>query len=180
MAVVTVVTAGDVSGVFADRCDAVMTRTASPDNLSVVDRKSRNPRVWCMAIFADNAGKNVVRILARRIGTVVAARAVACDVDVVKVRRQPACCRMAVAAVVAAGDMRWGFSCCDDTVVAGAASTYYLCVVYRVSGYPDIGVMAVFADIGCQNVCQVLAGRFNAIVATGAFTSDTDVIEIRG
>ena len=87
MAVVTVITAGDVSGVFADRCDAVMTGTAGPDNLSVIDGKCRNPCVWCMAIFADNAGKNVAGILACRIGTVVAARAVACDVDVVKVRR---------------------------------------------------------------------------------------------
>ena len=87
---------------------------------------------------------------------------------------------MAVAAVVAAGDMRWRLSYCDDTVVAGAASTYYLGVIYGVSGYPDIGVMAVFADIGCQNVCQVLAGRFNAIVAADAIASDIDVIEIRG
>lgn len=87
---------------------------------------------------------------------------------------------MAVAAVVAAGDMRWRLSCRDDTVVAGAASTDYLCVVNSVSGDPDIGVMAVFADIGCQNVCQVLAGRFNAVVTADAVASDTDVIEIRG
>ena len=87
---------------------------------------------------------------------------------------------MAVAAVVAAGDMRWCLSCRGDTVVAGAASTDYLCVVYGVSGNPDIGVMAVFADVGCHDVCQVLAGRFNAVVTANAIASDADMIEIRG
>ena len=87
MAVVAVDTAGDVSGVFADRCDAVMTGTAGPDDLGVIDGKCRDPCVGCMAIFTDNAGLNVVRSLARRIGTVMAARAVTCDVDVVEVRR---------------------------------------------------------------------------------------------
>ena len=86
MAVVAVVTAGDVSGVFADRRDPIMARSAGPDNLSVIDGKSRDPCIGRMAIFADSAGKNVVRSLARCVGTVMAACTVACDVDVVKVR----------------------------------------------------------------------------------------------
>ena len=40
-----------------------------------------------MAIFADNTGKNMVGVLAGRIRTVVAARTIACDIDVVKVCR---------------------------------------------------------------------------------------------
>ena len=43
-----------------------------------------------MAIFADDAGENMVGILARCVRAVVAARTIACDVDVVKVCGQPA------------------------------------------------------------------------------------------
>lgn len=49
-------------------------------------------------------------MLAGRIGAVVATEAIVGDVDVIKVRRNPRDCRVAVVAVVAAGDMRWVFA----------------------------------------------------------------------
>jgi len=85
--VITIIAAGDMRWVFANGYHTVMTRATSSNNLSVVNRKCRNPGVRCMAIFADNTGKNMVGVLARCIRTVVAARTIACDIDVIKVRR---------------------------------------------------------------------------------------------
>ena len=87
---------------------------------------------------------------------------------------------MTVVAIIAAGDMRRVLACRNDTVVAGAAGANNLSVVHRVSRYPNIRVVAVFANIRCLNVRQVLAGRLNAIVATRAIAGDAYVIEIRG
>ena len=90
VAVIAVNTTGDMRWVLANGNHTVMTRATSPNNLSVVDSKGRDPGVWCMAIFADDTGKNMVGILARCVCAVVAARTIACDVDVVKVCGQPA------------------------------------------------------------------------------------------
>ena len=87
VAVVTVVTAGNMRRMFADRYHTVMAGAAGADDLSVVNRIRRNPGIRCMAIFADDTGKNMVGVLARCIRTVVAARTIACDIDVVKVCR---------------------------------------------------------------------------------------------
>lgn len=92
MAVIAIIAAGDMRWVFANGYHTVMTRAAGPNNLSVVDSKSRNPGIRRMAIFADNAGKNMVGILARCVSTVMAACTIAGDVDVVEIRRQPASC----------------------------------------------------------------------------------------
>ena len=86
MAVVAIIAAGDMRWMLANGYHTIMTRAASPNNLSVVDSKGRNPGVRCMAIFAYNAGKNMVGILTRCVCAVVATRAISCDVDVVKVR----------------------------------------------------------------------------------------------
>ncbi len=87
VAVIAVIAAGDMRWVFANGYHTVMARATSPNNLSVVYRKCWNPGIRCMAIFADNTGKNMVDVLARCIRTVVAARTIACDIDVVKVCR---------------------------------------------------------------------------------------------
>ena len=90
MAVIAIIATGDMRWVFANGYHTVMTRAASSNNLSVVDTKGRNPGVRRMAIFADNAGENMVSVLPRCVSAVVAARTIPCDVDVVKVRGQPA------------------------------------------------------------------------------------------
>ena len=86
VAVIAVNTTGDMRWVLANGNHTVMTRATSPNNLSVVDSKGRNPGVRRMAVFADNAGENMVGVLPRRVSAVVAARTISCDVDVVKVR----------------------------------------------------------------------------------------------
>ena len=87
VAVVAIVAAGNMRRMLANRYYTVMAGAAGADDLRMVNRKCRNPGVWCMAIFADNTGKNMVGVLAGCIRTVVAARTIASDIDVVKVCR---------------------------------------------------------------------------------------------
>ena len=65
-------------------------------------------------------------------------------------------------------------------IVAGTTGAKNLRVVNREGWCPDIGVVAVLADICCQYVCRVLAGRFDTVMAAGAVASDSDVIEVSG
>ena len=51
----------------------------------MIDSKGRNPGVRRVAIFADNAGENMVGILARCVSAIVATRTISDDVDVVKI-----------------------------------------------------------------------------------------------
>jgi len=53
-------------------------------------------------------------------------------------------------------------------------------VVDPVGWYPDIGCMAILADVGGLDVSRVLARGIGAVVATGAIACDVDVIEIGG
>ena len=87
VAVVAIVAAGNMRRMLANRYYTVMAGAAGADDLRMVNRKCRNPGVWCMAIFADNTGKNMVGVLAGRVCTVVTARTITCDIDVVKVCR---------------------------------------------------------------------------------------------
>jgi len=116
--------------------------------------------------------------LANGIGAVVATHAVVHDVDVVEVGWQPGNCRMAVVAIIAAGDMGWVFAGRYDAVMTGAARTNDLRMVDGVNRYPDVGCMAVLADIGCLNMCEVFACSVNSVMAAGAITRDIYVIEV--
>lgn len=118
MAVLAVVAAVDMRWVFAGRRHAIMTGTAGAEYLRVIDGKYRGPDVGRVAVLADVAGLYVCRSLARRLDAVVAARAVARDVDVVEVGRQPGDRRMAVVAIVAAGNVGRVLASGRDTVVA--------------------------------------------------------------
>ena len=87
MAVLAVFAACNMCRSFARRDRTVVAGSARPDNLCVVDRKSRNPNVRVMAILTNVARLNVRQIFARRLNTVVAAGAVASDSDVIEVGR---------------------------------------------------------------------------------------------
>ena len=75
---------------LADGRNAIMTRAASPQYLGVIDSKSRCPYVWIVAILANIRRKNMCRIFARCFDTVVTAYAIASDVQVIEIRREPA------------------------------------------------------------------------------------------
>ena len=75
---------------FADRSDTVMARAASADYLSVVHCESWNPDVRVMAVFANICCQHMCRVFARCFDAVVTADAIAGDVQVIKIRGQPA------------------------------------------------------------------------------------------
>ena len=87
---------------------------------------------------------------------------------------------MTVIAIGATCNVCRVFACRYYAVMAGAAGSEYLCMVYRVNGHPDIRVMAVFTNISRLNVRQVFAGGLNAVVATDAIANDACMIEIGG
>ena len=119
------------------------------------------------------------RILADGIGTVVAARAIARDIDVIKVSRYPRHSDVAVVAGVAARDVCRVLAGRNVAVVAGIASANDLCMIHHGGRRPEIDAMAIFADRGRRNVRGVLAGCVGAIVAARAITDYVCVIEVR-
>ena len=53
-------------------------------------------------------------------------------------------------------------------------------MVHGVRRYPNVGVVAVFADIAGLNMCGRFAGGVRAIMAVNAIASNVDVIEVGG
>jgi len=84
MTIVAVNSARDVCRVFAGRRDAVMTGTASANDLRVVNRNRRHKQRCAVAVFADVARLNMCRTLARGGRAVMATDAVAGDAGVVE------------------------------------------------------------------------------------------------
>jgi len=121
----------------------------------------------------------VGRVLAECVSAVVAAYAVARDIDVIKIRRYPRYSDVAVVAGVAAGNVRRGLTGRNVAVVAGSASANYLRVIHHGRRRPEIDAMTIFADRGCRYVSGVLAGRVGAIVATRAIADYVCMIEVR-
>ena len=146
----------------------------------MVDSKHGCPHIARVTVFANIARLHVRGAFARGFGAVVATEAVARNIDMIEVRWQPGNGCMAIVAIVAAGDMRRVFSSCRNTVMTGTAGTGYLCVVDSNGGRPDIGVMAVLANVRRLYVCQILACCFGSVVATEAVARNIHVIECRG
>ena len=119
-------------------------------------------------------------MLAGGLGAVVAADAVAADVDVIKIRGQPADGRVAVVAVVATRDMRRVLADRRYAVMAGSAGAHDLRVIDRCRRLESRSVMAIFADVARLNVCRTLAGCGRAVMAADAVTGDAAVIERSG
>jgi len=86
---------------------------------------------------------------------------------------------MTVIAGIATGDMREILAGGSNAIVTGAATTDHLGVIDRIDRHPDVGVMAVFANIARLNMCEVLTGCVRAIVAISTVVRNVRVIEIR-
>ena len=89
-------------GVFSDRSDAVVTRATCANYLCMVDCENRRKNITRVTVFAHIHGLNMGRILACCISSIVTTKAIASDVHVVKIRRQPGHGRMAIITIVAA------------------------------------------------------------------------------
>ena len=138
------------------------------------------PHIRGVAIFADVAGLHVNRAFTRRIRAVMTACAVASDVHVVEVGRQPSGRRMTVVAVVAAVDVSRMFAGRRHAIVTGATGTDDLGVIDGEHGRPDIRRMAVLTDIaGLHVICRFACG-VHSVVTAKAVARDVHVIEVGG
>ena len=144
---------------------AIVAGRAGAQYLRVVDSGNRCPGRGGVAVFANIGRRYVRRVLAGCIRAVVTAETVVGDVDVIEVGRDPRDCRMAVIAVVAAGDMRGMLAGCGVAIVAGHAGSEHVGVVHHVSRRPGHVVVAVLADVRRGDVRRVLAGCISAVVA---------------
>ena len=178
MTIVTGFATGYMRRVLATRRDAVMTGSASTDDLCVIDHIHRCPHIGVVAVLADIRCLNVRWVLAGSSHTVMAVTAVVYDVRVVEVGRQPANRRMAVVTVDAARDVRRVLADRGDAIVTRAASAQHLRVVHSICGRPYVRVVAVLTDVRCLYVREVFACRLYTVVATCTVADNIDMVEI--
>jgi len=179
VAVVAIVTTGDVGWVLASRRKAIMTGAAATDDLGMVYSVCRSPDVVVVTVLADVAGLNVGYSLAGGFHAVVAAEAVTDDACVVEVGGPPGIRRMAVITGIATVDMRRVLARCRNAVMAGAAGAEDLCVVDGKYRREHVGVVAVLADVRRGYVRRGLARCFHPVMAVDAIADNIHVIEIR-
>ncbi len=121
---------------------------------------------------------NVRWRLADCFDAIVAVKASAGNVSVIKVCRNPARARVAVIARVTASDVSLILTGSQYAVVTGATRTNDLGMVDYSDGCENTGAVAVLADVCRLNVTHRLAGRGDAIVTAAAVVDDIGVIEI--
>lgn len=177
MTVIAIVAARNVIHILACRIDTVMTRKAGTEYLQMVDRNCGRPRSIAVTILAYVGGQNVSGVLAGGVHTVVAVETAVNDIDVVEVRRNPCNGCMTIVASFAALDVCGVLAGCGRTIVAGVAGTQYVQVVYCDSRVPEIGAVAVFADIRRCDVGGVLTRRVRTVVAAEAVACNVCVVK---
>lgn len=111
---------------FANRSQAVVARTARANDLRVINGHHRRKYIGRMAIFADIGRIDVPDILAGCLSAIVAANAIAHDIQVVEIRGNPAKSAVTVVAAIATGDMAYVFAGCRRAVMARAACADHL------------------------------------------------------
>ncbi len=121
----------------------------------------------------------MIDTLAGRINAIVAIHAIAGDIQVVKIRRQPGDRRVAVIASITAGDMCGVLTGRCDAVVTGTTGSNHMHVIDSICGRECAGVVAIFTDITCLNVSQILACRIGAVMAATAVAGNVRVVENR-
>ena len=179
VAVIAVVTAAYMFRVLTRRDRAVVTGTADSDDLRMVHHVGRRKHHVVMAVLTNIAGLNVFNVLAKCIGTVMAAKAIIRDVDMIEIGWYPGLRCVAIITGIAARDMQQVFSGCSDAVMAGIAGADNLCVINSVCWRKNYVVVAILAEVGRLNVHRRFSGRRAAIVASRTIRGDADVIESR-
>lgn len=157
-----------------------MTGAAGSDDLRVVNGHHRCKNVRRMAVLTDIRRTNMSHILAGRLGSIVAADTIPCDIEVIEVCGQPADRAVTVIAGIGTGDMRWVLARRDDAVVTGAAHSDDLGVIHGHHWREDVSRVAIFTYVRCLDMCGAFSGCINAVMAADAVPGDIHMIEIRG
>ncbi len=179
MTVVATIVAGDMRRVFSCCCKTVMTGAAATQHLCVIDRIDGSPHIAVVTIFTDVTRLHMRQVLAGSIHAVVAACAIARNIQVVKCRRSPGDRRVAVVAGIAAGEVRRVFAGCNYAIVTGATGADDLGMVDAKHGRKYVGVVAVLANVAGLNMRKVLANGVHAVMAINAATGDIQMVKIR-
>ena len=95
----------------------------------MIDGHGGRKQIGAVTVFANGSRLNMRRIFAGGFHAVVTTGAVASDIQMIKVRRQPANGAVTVVAGVATRYMRRIFACGDNAVVAGSAVADDLVVI---------------------------------------------------
>ena len=170
--IVTISAARDMCGVFAGCSNSVMTGAAAAQHLCVIYRIHGCPHVAVVAVLTDVRCLNVGQILARRVQPIVAAYAIARDVQVVEGRRPPCNCRVAIVAGFATDEVCRVLASRYYAIVTGVAGADDLRMVNGKYGRKYVGVMAVLANIAGLNMLWILANRIHAVMAVNTGTGD--------
>lgn len=139
----------------------------------------RRPRDSGVAVVAYVAAGNMCLILARRDNTVVTGRTTTEYLGVIDGRRRNPYRRgMAVLTIVGGLYMRWRFSGCVRTVVAGDAIGHDIDVI-KVCGKPSTCRMAVITIIAARDMHRSFAGCRIAVMAGAAAAQYLGMIDGR-
>lgn len=179
MTVVATIIARDVRWMFARCSKTVMTGAATAQYLCVINRIGWRPRITIVAILTDVTRLHMRQVLARGIQTVVAANAIARNVQVIECRWSPCNCRVAVIASIAAGKVRRVLAGRDYAIVTRAADADDLRMVDCKRGRKYVGVMAVLAYVAGLDMRGTLTDGIRAVMAVNAATGDVQMIEVR-
>jgi len=168
----------EVPVVLAGCCIAVMAGRARTQDLCMVHVDRRRPDSRGVTVLTHVRTENVCRVFTSRVGAVMAADAIARDINMIEVSREPRDRRMAIVTIVTARDVRRVLAGRYVAIVTRATSSENLRVIDRISRCPDDVVMAVLADVGCRDMRRVFAGRVGTIMAADAVSGDVGVIEV--
>lgn len=164
-----------ITGIVADdmiRCLTLGDRTvvaavADAHDIPVINLGYRHPFRIAMAVFTQIGGLDMIGVLARRRGAVMAAVAVVRGDRVIEIGRYPSAARMTTRAVIAARDVGIVLALCDSAVVAAIAGALNLVVIDADHGSPIRGTVACLAHVAGLDVICALASGCNTVMAAG-------------
>ena len=148
VAIIAVVTTREMSGMLSGGSDAIVTRPTAAEHLCMVHQVGWRKGHRVVAILADIGGLHVRWVLTGRIGPVMAAGAVAGDVDVIKIRRHPSIGGMTVVTGVAARNVGRVLAGRSIAIMTGATTAYDISMVDRKCRCETVGCVAVLAGVG--------------------------------
>ena len=148
MAIVANLTTCNMTHVFTDRGDTVMTTLTSTDNSEMVHLDNGTKVRIQMTKLAVIGGIQMLRSFTYRGRAIVATNTSACYTIVVESRAEPSGGLMALATGVATGNMAGVLSSRGDTIVTTLTGTNNRIMVNAQNRNPADRIMAILATIG--------------------------------